>query len=122
MTTQSDKSNNLQNVKSIRGATGNVTIQKDPTSNTESKKPAKIMTLPLRSSSASFMILSRKRVGESTSSSNRNSSSGPVSSASIKLTALLALLYRYSMTCMMLVFMLYFLIEAHRAWCQTLFF
>ena len=83
-----------------------------------------MLTLPSWSSNASYMILSKKmlkRVGESrhpyrTPTVVLNQS--PV--LPLNRTALWALSYRFSMTCMILAWMLYFLTVAHNASCHTL--
>ena len=77
-----------------------------------------MLTLPSWSSKASHMILSRKmlkRVGGSPTVVLNHSPVLPLNR-----TALWALSYRFSMACMMLALMLYFLIVAHKASCHTL--
>ena len=75
-----------------------------------------MLTLPLWPSSASLIVLSRKREGKHHCRTvvPNHSQLLPLNKA-----ILLALMYRFLMPCIMLEIMLYFLIVVHRA-CQTL--
>ena len=89
----------------------------------DNKSPP-MQTLPSWSSNASHMILSRKilkRVGESRHPCRTPTvvlNQSPV--LTLNRTALYALSYIFSMTCMMLALTLYFLIVAYKASCHTL--